>query len=292
MTFDGGDPIEMTGLGQRLNTHADLLDAIRVTVDGRMSTGSWFGSDADTFHHDWRSRHAPSITSAASMLRTSAQTLFVNARQQEAASESGGVAADGFVAGPTGDIGRVVPVPLPGVTVAAGVVSGLDALLSIDDGLLNTTLKEQAGGAKSLAEVAQRMGPEWAPTAKALHGLPYVSAALSGWELGTALAEHKWNEAAYDTIEAGLTVASVAFPPLGIAAGAVGLIGLIPGAKEAIGGAVVEGVSSYASEVMHPFEGGITVRNIGYLTNPVTAGPIIASAGVQAGVKLFHHIFD
>lgn len=87
----GADQVALRAAGQRLDTMARELDAVRWETDHAVQRirAAWRGADLERFHTQWSSAQS-SLSDAATRVSAMGQTLTRNADQQTAASSGNG----------------------------------------------------------------------------------------------------------------------------------------------------------------------------------------------------------
>jgi hypothetical protein len=117
----GMDTDQLDALARNIAHSADRIDAIRVTVGGRLHHTSWDGPDAHQARSDWDHRHAGALVRVAASLRERGGLLTAEAEAQRRAS-----ADDGGAAGP----GALRPSPSRGTDwVTVDSIFGSEGIL-------------------------------------------------------------------------------------------------------------------------------------------------------------------
>lgn len=85
----GMDVAAVRALATAMNTQADALEGIKVSLTTQLDGTVWTGPDADSFRQEWTSQFLPWITSVADGLRMWSLRANQNAQEQEVASAGG-----------------------------------------------------------------------------------------------------------------------------------------------------------------------------------------------------------
>lgn len=143
MSFEGMDVEQLQGLAKQIDSDAQALDKLVITLTGVVGTLTllWNGPVAATFEQDWQSKNRPALLAAYNTLRDLHTHLVSNISQQTSASAAeGGWTAERVV----GDFENVLKVEglvslaLSGTTLLEGtpigyVFGGMDEIsLGID----------------------------------------------------------------------------------------------------------------------------------------------------------------
>src|SRR3712207_4799899 len=99
MALAGMDIAAVRALASQLDVGGQELETIRTSVRLSLYAAPWQGSDAVAFRDAWECRHVPVLTSAASLLRETADRLRREVDEQVIASDPGGAAAVGGAVG-------------------------------------------------------------------------------------------------------------------------------------------------------------------------------------------------
>jgi uncharacterized protein YukE len=100
MSFEGMDVDQLQGLAKQIDSDAQALDKLVITLTGVVGTLTllWNGPVAATFEQDWQSKNRPALRSAYDIL-TSLHTHLVNniSQQTSASAAEGGWTAERVV---------------------------------------------------------------------------------------------------------------------------------------------------------------------------------------------------
>jgi uncharacterized protein YukE len=121
MSFEGMDVEQLQGLAKQIDSDAQALDKLVITLTGVVGTLTllWNGPMAATFEQDWRSKNRPALLAAYDILTGLHTHLVNNINQQISASDADG----GWTAG------RVVnDLATIGLPVVGAVGSGLSVI--------------------------------------------------------------------------------------------------------------------------------------------------------------------
>ncbi len=108
MTMQGANADDLDRLAGEFEARAVQLEKLRDRLNGRLYSVRWTGRSAQTFRTNWQHRHRPALTGAANRLRSTAETLRRQAREQRHASSGEG--------GQIGSAAARLPVVSPAAT--------------------------------------------------------------------------------------------------------------------------------------------------------------------------------
>jgi uncharacterized protein YukE len=124
MSFEGMDVEQLQGLAKQIDSDAQALDKLVITLTGVVGTLTllWNGPMAATFEQDWQSKNRPALLAAYDILTTLHTHLVNNISQQTSASAAEG----GWTAGRViNDLATNGPTAVGAVGFGLSVISEL-----------------------------------------------------------------------------------------------------------------------------------------------------------------------
>lgn len=86
MAFIGMDVEAVRQLAIQLDNKATDIDSIMSTLNSKLNSTDWVGSDATNFRNDWSSVHMTNLRNVSNALKDAAKSARTNADDQDTAS--------------------------------------------------------------------------------------------------------------------------------------------------------------------------------------------------------------